>query len=213
MSYEHSSESAQNDAMQRYYQLQSKIYDATRWSFLFGRKQIIRDIPLDRQGAWNILEVGCGTGYNLERLARQFPQARLTGMDVSSDMVELSRKKMQPFGKRAEVLAQPYLKGDESRLQSLDLVLFSYSLTMINPQWSELILQAKEDLKPGGLIAVTDFYDSRRPWFKKHMGANHVRMDSHLHPLLRHEFKPIQDEIKSAYFGVWEYFIFIGQKS
>ena len=29
--------------------------------------------------------------------------------------------------------------------------MFSYALTMINPQWSELIEHAYEDIKPGGL--------------------------------------------------------------
>jgi S-adenosylmethionine-diacylgycerolhomoserine-N-methlytransferase len=212
MSYDHHNESAQNDAMQRYYKLQSKIYDATRWSFLFGRNQIIRDIPLDEHVDWNILEVGCGTGYNLERLAQRFPNAKLTGLDVSSDMVALSQKKAQQFGDRVQVFAEPYMPGDTSRLESLDLVLFSYSLTMINPQWKELILQAKKDLKPGGFIAVTDFYDSRNRWFKKNMSNNHVRMDGHLTPLLREEFKMVKNEVKSAYLGIWEYFIFVGRK-
>jgi S-adenosylmethionine-diacylgycerolhomoserine-N-methlytransferase len=206
------SEADQNSAMQRYYKLQSKIYDATRWSFLFGRNQIIREIPLSPEGNWNILEVGCGTGYNLNNLAQRFPQAKLTGLDVSTDMVALSQKNTRAYGERVKVLAQPYTLGDTAWNAQLDLVLFSYSLTMINPQWKDLILQAKADLKPGGYIAVTDFYDSRNLWFKKHMANNHVRMDSHLSPLLSQEFKPVVNQVKSAYWGVWEYMLFVGQR-
>ncbi len=66
----------QAQTMQRYYRLQSKIYDATRWTFLFGRKRIIRELPvLEQKAALEVLEVGCGTGYNLKRLALQFPNA------------------------------------------------------------------------------------------------------------------------------------------
>ncbi|WP_353484700.1 methyltransferase domain-containing protein [Haliscomenobacter sp.] len=210
--FESLSEAEQNSTMQRYYKLQSKIYDATRWSFLFGRNQIIREIPLDPQGSWNILEVGCGTGYNLINLAKRFPNAKLTGLDVSTDMVELSKKNTLAFGERVNVLEQPYTLGDTAWNGQLDLVLFSYSLTMINPQWKDLILQAKADLKPGGYVAVTDFHDSRNLWFKKHMANNHVRMDSHLTPLLIQEFTPVVNLVKLAYLGVWEYMVFVGRK-
>lgn len=206
------SEAEQNSTMQRYYKLQSKIYDATRWSFLFGRNQIIREIPLDTNGQWNILEVGCGTGYNLNNLAKRFPKAKLTGLDVSTDMVDLSIKNTQAYADRVTVLAQPYMLGDKTWNDQLDLVLFSYSLTMINPHWKDLIMQAKADLKPGGFIAVTDFHDSRNLWFKKHMANNHVRMDSHLTPLLSQEFTPVVNQVKSAYLGVWEYMLFVGKK-
>jgi S-adenosylmethionine-diacylgycerolhomoserine-N-methlytransferase len=210
--FESLSEAEQNSTMQRYYKLQSKIYDATRWSFLFGRNQIIREIPLDSQGSWNILEVGCGTGYNLINLAKRFPNAKLTGLDVSTDMVELSKKNTLAFGERVNVLEQPYTLGDTAWNGQLDLVLFSYSLTMINPHWKDLILQAKADLKPGGYVAVTDFHDSRNLWFKKHMANNHVRMDSHLTPLLSQEFTPVVNLVKLAYLGVWEYMVFVGRK-
>ena len=114
------SEEEQNSTMQRYYKLQSKIYDATRWSFLFGRNQIIREIPLDPAGKWNILEVGCGTGYNLRNLAARFPNAQLTGLDVSTDMVDLSIKNTRTFGDRVKVLAQPYTLGDTAWNEQLD---------------------------------------------------------------------------------------------
>lgn len=206
------SEAEQNSTMQRYYKLQSKIYDATRWSFLFGRNQIIQEIPLDANGQWNVLEVGCGTGYNLVNLAKRFPKAKLTGLDVSTDMVELSKKNTRAYSDRITVLEQPYTLGDKAWNEQLDLVLFSYSLTMINPHWKDLIMQAKADLKPGGYIAVTDFHDSRNLWFKKHMANNHVRMDSHLTPLLKQEFTPVVDQVNLAYLGVWQYMVFVGKK-
>ena len=50
-----------------------------------------------------------------------------------------------------------------------DLVLFSYSLTMI-PDWIGVLEHAWRMLKPGGCVAVVDFYVSR-----KHPAADHVR--------------------------------------
>jgi S-adenosylmethionine-diacylgycerolhomoserine-N-methlytransferase len=45
------------------------------------------------------------------------------------------------------------------------------------------------------------------------MANNHVRMDSHLTPLLSQEFTPVVNQVKSAYMGVWEYMLFVGKKA
>jgi S-adenosylmethionine-diacylgycerolhomoserine-N-methlytransferase len=213
MKTSHENPNAQASAMDQYYKFQSKIYDLTRWSFLFGRDEVIKAIPIERNAKVRILEVGCGTGYNTKLLAQTFPNAEIRAYEVSEDMVSLSRKKLLPFGSRVEIVHQPYGVEAEAQLESYDAVLFSYSLTMINPQWEDLIRQAHKDLKPGGYIAVVDFHNSRHEWFKKHMGNNHVRMDGHLVPLLKELFVPIVEQVQKAYLATWEYITFVGKKS
>ncbi|NUQ24378.1 MAG: class I SAM-dependent methyltransferase [Saprospiraceae bacterium] len=198
--------------IRQYYRWQSKIYDATRWSFLFGRNLIIKCLPLDVNGKYRILEVGCGTGHNLRNLALHFPNARITGLDASADMLAIARSRTRQFPERIQLVEKPYALGEEGFREQYDLVLFSYSLTMINPQWEELLQQACKDLKPGGFIAVVDFHDSRFNWFKRHMGRNHVRMDGHLLPELRQLYKSVFVRIFKAYAGAWEYVLFVGRK-
>lgn len=198
--------------MQAYYSWQSKIYDLTRWSFLFGRKRIVRRLPFGRAAKFTLLEVGCGTGYNLSHLARSYPNAQLIGLDTSSHMVEKAASSTHAYADRVHLHNQPYQLGDTQHLGQLDAVLFSYSLTMINPHWSSLLQQAQRDLKPGGIIAVTDFHDSKRPWFKRHMGNHHVRMDGHLVPFLAAHFEEVEQSVNQAYGGIWAYFHFIGRK-
>ncbi len=202
----------QNCMMRQYYIFQSKIYDLTRWSFLFGRRQAIRELPFDREAELSILEVGCGTGYNLRQLARRFPNARLTGLDVSPHMLHKARRATQSLGSRIKLLEKAYTFGDDAHTGQLDAVLFSYSLSMINPQWESLIQQARQDLRAGGFIALADFHNSRFPWFKQHMGNNHVRMDGQLMPVLEREFETLTAEVRLAYGGVWEYCVFVGRK-
>ncbi|MBK7870142.1 MAG: class I SAM-dependent methyltransferase [Saprospiraceae bacterium] len=198
--------------MRSYYRLQSKIYDATRWTFLFGRNRILKMLPFPDNAQIHILEIGCGTGYNLAQLAKIFPKASLTGMDVSGDMIKLAQKNTKAYADRVTLIEKPYMPDETAFTGKVDVILFSYSLTMINPQWQDLILKAKADLKPGGAIAVVDFHNSRFNWFKRHMGNNHVRMDSHLLPLLLSEFDSLVEEVKLAYGGVWEYVIYVGRK-
>ncbi|MEZ4622108.1 MAG: class I SAM-dependent methyltransferase [Caldilineaceae bacterium] len=72
----------------RYYRFHAKLYDLTRWSFLFGREALIRTLPGCCR-ATRILEVGCGTGKNLMVLAAAFPAAEITGVDLSPDIARL----------------------------------------------------------------------------------------------------------------------------
>jgi S-adenosylmethionine-diacylgycerolhomoserine-N-methlytransferase len=201
----------QNQTIDSYYKFQSKIYDLTRWTFLFGRHQIVREIPMEKDQAFTLLEVGCGTGYNLKRLAGHFTRAKLMGMDLSGDMLQIAKKSTAAFQDRVELIQAPY--GQVPLSCRPDVILFSYSLTMINPQWRELLERAVEDLPEGGIIAVSDFHDSRFSWFKNHMGRHHVRMDGHLLPLLEEQFEPLRSSVKNAYLGIWEYLLFVGRKT
>lgn len=194
--------------MERYYRLHAKIYDATRWSFLFGRKTIIQQVAAITQPV-TILEIGCGTGKNLLTLARTFPQARLTGLDISESMLKIAAKNLGARLGSVDLLHQAYDRPlhPEPRF---DLILCSYSLSMINPDWQKVIQYAKADLNPGGFLAVVDFHDSAVPLFKQWMRVNHVRMEGHLLPALASTFQPQRLETSPAYGGLWKYFLFIG---
>lgn len=103
----------QHDTMQRYYRLHAKIYDATRWSFLYGRDAVLNHIPIDKNAEIEILEVGCGTGKNLISLAKRFPKAKLLGLDVSADMIRTTRNKIGSYQGRFEVIEKPYEANTE----------------------------------------------------------------------------------------------------
>jgi S-adenosylmethionine-diacylgycerolhomoserine-N-methlytransferase len=196
-------------AVEKYYRFHSRIYDATRWSFLFGRTAIIRNFA--GVAPQNILEVGCGTGRNLVELARRFPQAKITGVDLSAIMLDLARKKITGFGPRVHLLHQAYT-APLSDPPGYDLVLFSYALSMFNPGYEAAIAAARRDLVPGGHVAVVDFHDSRFGFFERWMGMNHVRMNGQLRPLLQSLFTPTTDRLCAAYAGVWRYLLFVGRK-
>lgn len=202
----------QAQKMRAYYAFHARIYDATRWSFLFGRKQLMKKIPLDKSGQWHIAEVGCGTGYNLEKLAAAFPNARLSGIDVSENMLQKAGERLHKFGNRVRLLHRSFAPGKTNFDSPPDLILFSYALTMMNPGWQKIMEQARAELRAGGCIAVVDFHDSPFLFFKKHMGGHHVKMDGHLLPVLQNDFCTAAAKTAPAYGGLWQYFYFIGQK-
>lgn len=200
----------QNYTMRRYYQWHAAIYDATRWTFLFGRKTIFDHLP--RENVQLLVEVGCGTGQNLLYAARQNKDWRLIGIDVSRDMLTRACKATATFSRRVQLFEQSYSADGPPLPEAPDLILFSYSLTMFNPGWEAAIDRAWRDLKPGGHIAAVDFHRTTHPAFRWWMERNHVRMDAHLLPVLEARFQPRWQIVQSAWAGLWQYFMFVGQK-
>lgn len=195
---------AKETTLQSYYALHARIFDATRWSFLFGRERLLRRVA-DFGPPKRILEVGCGTGKNLLGMRRLFPLAEITGADLSADMLRVARKKLRNVTLHQLSYNAP-ICGD------FDMVLFSYVLTMFHPGWENAIRSAAQDLRPGGLLCVVDFSAAHCRLFRRWMGLNHVRMDARLWPMLRAEFEALVDTSHSAYGGLWHYGMFVGRK-
>jgi S-adenosylmethionine-diacylgycerolhomoserine-N-methlytransferase len=199
-------------AIKNYYKWHSKLYQITRWTFLFGRRRIIQALEIPMFSEQTVLEVGCGTGYNLNILSKFYPNLKLIGLDLSPEMLKIASKKLSRFSRRILFLEKPYEPGPWKLPQQPNVILFSYCLTMINPGWDSAIKRAFHDLPDGGRIAVVDFYGTPLAWFRKWMGFNHVRMDEHLLPVLMENFELQRLDILKAYGGLWTFFIYIGKK-
>jgi S-adenosylmethionine-diacylgycerolhomoserine-N-methlytransferase len=191
----------------RYYRFHSQIYDATRWSFLFGRTALIQQIP-SLPANPHILEVGCGTGRNLIHLKQRFHDAQITGVDVSADMLDKARNKITDSSVRLKKLR--YGSGNLNKT-SFDLILLSYSLTMMGAKHPQIMTRLKNDLAPDGYLAVVDFHTSPFSWFRKWMSINHVDFSGNLYPRLKANFQSRQHSFHSAYLGLWNYFLFTGK--
>lgn len=196
--------------LEQYYRFHSQIYDLTRWSFLFGRETILDMLP-DLPSQPRIMEIGCGTGKNIEHLEYYFPDAHILGVDLSRDMLNIAQNKLKHTNRIA--LQQAEYGTQSVSGEPFDLILLSYSLTMIGDQTEDVLDQISRDLKPKGHIAVVDFHTSPFGWFKKWMGINHVDLNGHMLPLLQKYFRPVETEIDHAYLGLWSYFLFLGCQS
>lgn len=198
-------------SLRGYYRWHAKFYDATRWAFLFGRRGLIATVADQVKTPARILEIGCGTGKNLVALAEAFPEARITGLDLSSDMLDCARAKIAPFADRIELLHRPYdgpVAGEDGKF---DLIVISYALSMINPGFDEVIRLCRADLREGGVIAVVDFHETRWTWFRKWMGVNHVRMEGQILAQLDAGYEAVVRQIGRGYGDLWRYVTFVGR--
>jgi S-adenosylmethionine-diacylgycerolhomoserine-N-methlytransferase len=196
--------------IEEYYRVHSSIYDMSRWFFLFGRRKLVELISIN-EAPKTIFEIGCGTGYSLPKFAKKFPDSSVYGIDGSSRMLKKAGRKVSQYSK-LKLLHEIYGSPSDLRPGKTDLIIFSYVMSMMNPHFEEMILQAFKDLNKGGIIAVVDFQESKYNWYHRMMAKNHVRLNDHLLPVLRKHFRTKIELSKSAYLGIWRYFIFIGEK-
>jgi S-adenosylmethionine-diacylgycerolhomoserine-N-methlytransferase len=202
--------SLNHSSLTHYYRWHARIYDLTRWAFLFGRRQLILRAASQVVMPQRILEIGCGTGSNLVGLAEAFPKAQIIGLDLSQDMLERARAKMKRYGSRVALLHRPY-DGPVAIGDKFDLIVFSYSLSMINPGYDQVLNLCLADLSPRGTVAVVDFHETRWPWFRRWMGVNHVRMEGQILEHLRGRFQPLICQVQHGYGDLWRYLVFIGK--
>jgi S-adenosylmethionine-diacylgycerolhomoserine-N-methlytransferase len=113
-----------------------------------------------------VLEIGCGTGRNLATAAARHPQARLYGIDVSTEMLTSAIARIGRAGLASQIrLAH----ADATRLDPAALfgvarferIFISYSLSMI-PDWQAVIDGSISILAPGGELHIVDFGGQER---------------------------------------------------
>lgn len=134
----------------------SRVYDfAARWLLRGVYRGLAADVASVAPEGGVVLDVGTGPGVLLVEIARRRPDLRLTGIDLSADMIAAAGRNLRKFGERADaqvadVTALPFEDG------SFDLVVTSFSLH----HWDDpeaAVPELARVLKPGGELRVYDF--------------------------------------------------------
>jgi len=147
------------ERLQAFYAPQAGRYDAFRKRLLHGREELIQRLPAAAGDV--VVELGCGTGENLERLGGRLAGLhRLILVDLCPALLEQARARASRFS-NVDVV-----EGDITRYRPpgpVDCVYLSYALTMVE-DWQAVIANAVGMLRPGGTLGVVDFYvSSARP--------------------------------------------------
>ena len=121
------------------------------------------NIPADGE----ILEIGCGGGYNIRRILEASKNAKVVGIDISEESVRKAKKiNKAELGKRCEILQgnvgqMPFKDGQFDFATAFETVFF----------WPNLpvnLLEVFRVIKAGGRFAVINNYgDPAIDWEKK----------------------------------------------
>lgn len=186
--------------MESFYSGQAAEYDEFRKRLLSGREDLFAAIDVPEDGVW--VDMGGGTGSNLELLGDRIERLRkVYVVDLSSSLLGQVRHRAKQRGWDHVETVQADATAFTPPEEQVDLVTFSYSLTMI-PDWFAALSQARQLLRPGGQIGVVDFYVSRKyPDSEMHrhgwltrtfwpiwFASDNVHLSPDHLPFLRHHF-------------------------
>jgi len=140
-------------AVRRKYNLIAKIYD---WIYAGYLSKTIRSAcqALALRGDEKILDIGCGTGELEKALIQKNPALSITGVDISTDMLEIARKK---FLNAANVTFQ---EGDFLKIALPDETFdaaFSLSNLHYFPNPQAILQKTNRHLKKGGKLIIVDW--------------------------------------------------------
>jgi phosphatidylethanolamine/phosphatidyl-N-methylethanolamine N-methyltransferase len=123
-----------------------------------GRKAAVR-IANDRPGQ-RILEVGVGTGLSLPHFR---PDSRVTGIDVSAEMLDKARRRTGRMGlAHVEGLHLMDAENLEFADNSFDAVLALYVASVV-PDPARFAAEMRRVCIPGGTIVVVNHFTSENP--------------------------------------------------
>lgn len=131
------------------------------------------------QATGETLEVAIGTGLNLPHYPAE---VRLTGIDLSPEMLALARDRARSLGREVE-LREADAQALPFEDSSFDTVVCTYSLCNV-PDDARVVAEMKRVLKPGGRLILVDHIRSavkpilwgQKLWevFSKRMDGDHM---------------------------------------
>jgi phosphatidylethanolamine/phosphatidyl-N-methylethanolamine N-methyltransferase len=150
------------DFVEKVYQNIAKVYDYTYGPTLHpGRIEAIEKMRI-RPGT-EVLEVGVGTGINLGMYPRT---ARITGIDLSSRMLDKARKRIAEKG----LVNCDVLEMDATKMtfadNSYDVVYAPYVISVV-PDPVAVAREMYRVCRPGGRVVILNHFKSANPIMSK----------------------------------------------
>ncbi|MCL2152895.1 MAG: class I SAM-dependent methyltransferase [Oscillospiraceae bacterium] len=117
-----------------------------------GYAELVKHIP---NGIETLLDLGCGTGLELEEIFKVFPSVRVTGIDLSQIMLNTLSDKYS--GKNIKLICTSYLNHDFGIEQYDCVISFETLHHLTHVQKTELYRYVVKALKPGGRYVEGDY--------------------------------------------------------
>ncbi len=140
-------------------------------------ERVLERLDLVRLEPRRILDVGAGTGWCSEALARRYRKAQVVAMDLSLGMVCRTRGRFGGFSRRLR--GHGFTCGDADRLPFADAT-FDLVFSNLTVQWLDVeraFPEIRRVLRPGGLLMFSTF----GPDTLKELRASWAAVDSEVH--------------------------------
>jgi len=141
--------------VERAYELYAPVYDFIfDWIFAPGRSAAIRQ--LDLKANETVLEVGIGTGLNLPLYP---PSCRLTGIDLSQEMLDKAVERAQKLAMPNVVLKVMDATSMDFAENEFDKAVATYTISAV-PDPVAVLREMRRVVKPGGTLVILNHFRS-----------------------------------------------------
>lgn len=146
-----------------------KIEEACRYDDIIKRRVplyneiqtlMVSLIPFSRKEYLRVLDLGCGTGGTSIALLKEFPLARVTGIDNSQDMLDVAAAKVKQTTWRVDFICRDIKemsKGAAIGGAEFDVIISAFSLHFLNEDEKKEIFELSiKAMKPGGIFIFAE---------------------------------------------------------
>lgn len=142
-----------DDFVRKTYARLAPEYDR-RWSFYIDASVRETVKRLEVRSGDRLLDVACGTGVLLGEIAERFPDVRLSGVDLSAEMLAMARNRI---GAGADLQAAPADRLPYAS-ESFDVVVSTNAFHYFRKP-DEVVAEFARVLKPEGRVVISDWCD------------------------------------------------------
>jgi len=143
--------------VQRAYELYAPVYDFIfDWIFAPGRAAAIKHLALEPTD--RVLEVGIGTGLNLPLYS---PVVRLTGIDISQEMLDKAVERVQTQAMPNVTLKVMDATSMDFGDNEFDKAVATYTISAV-PDPVAVLREMRRVVKPGGALVILNHFRSDR---------------------------------------------------
>mgnify|MGYP001175243521 CR=1 FL=1 len=116
---------------------------------------MMKELEFELGNGKEILEIGCGSGKLLEHIAAHYDRCRIVGLDISKDMIEAAKAKIDRLGNHNNIVQ--YIVGDIEdgifRQASFDVIILKQVLHHLHDPVF-VLRKIREYLKPEGIVIL-----------------------------------------------------------
>lgn len=161
-------------------------------------------IPHQPQGDFRVLDLGAGTGLLSSLIAKKFPHARITLMDISEEMLGKARQRFAGMEERLEFIAADYADGFAGQF---DVVLSALSIHhLTDPHKIKLFENINKALPDGGIFINADQVLGPTPhieqvyqetWIRqvRELGASNTDLSAALERMKTDKMAPLDSQL------------------
>ncbi|MCM1329463.1 MAG: class I SAM-dependent methyltransferase [Ruminococcus sp.] len=144
------------EKMDDFFTVRAEGYDEHMLNEVEGcREGYVKMAELIPDGTENILDLGCGTGLELEGIFKRFPEVSVTGIDLTKAM--LDRLSAKYAGKKITLINGDYFSTDLGRERFDTAVSFQTMHHFSREMKIGLYKKIRECLKSGGVYIECDY--------------------------------------------------------